>query len=81
MPEEKEEKQEYEPFSEQEKKKILQRHKELVERFNRTLPDSMKVKIDPDLEKKLDGWQGVAGVGIIGVTLIAITALFLRFRP
>lgn len=34
-----------------------------------------------DLEIKLDGWQGVAGVGIIGVTLIAITALFLRFRP
>ena len=54
MPQEKEEKQEYEPFSEQEKKKILERHKELVERFNRTLPDNMKVKFDPDLEKKLD---------------------------
>ncbi|MBP5216990.1 MAG: hypothetical protein J6038_04060, partial [Bacilli bacterium] len=56
MPDEKEKEneQKYQPLTEEEKKKILERHKELVERFNRTLPDNMKVKIDPDLEQKLD---------------------------
>ncbi len=34
-----------------------------------------------NLDIKLDGWPGVTAVGIIGATLIAITALFLKFKP
>ena len=34
-----------------------------------------------NLDIKLDGWPAVAGVSIIGATLVAITALILKFRP
>ena len=34
-----------------------------------------------NLDIKLDGWSGTAAVGIIGATLIAITALFLKLKP
>ena len=33
-----------------------------------------------NLDIKLDGWPGTAAVGAIGVTLIVITALILKFR-
>lgn len=33
-----------------------------------------------NLEINLDGWPGTAAVGIIGATVIAITALILKFK-
>ena len=33
-----------------------------------------------NLDIKLDGWPGTAAVGIVGATLIAITALILKLR-
>lgn len=50
----------YEEFSKEEKDAIIRRHKELVERFNKTLPDNLKVAVDPDLEEKLDDPQTIA---------------------
>ena len=50
----------YKPLSPEEKAEIIALHKELVERFNRSLPDNKKLSIDPNLEKKLDDPKKVA---------------------
>ena len=41
---------------------------------------NIDLKANANLDIKLDGWQAVAGVGVIGATLVAITALWLKFR-
>ena len=41
---------------------------------------NVDLKANANLDIKLDGWPGTAAVGIIGATLIAITALWLKFR-
>lgn len=53
-------KEKYPPFTEQEKKQILNRHRELIAEMNKTLPDEMKLQEDPDLPKKLDDPKNVA---------------------
>ncbi len=44
----------YAPLTEEEKQQVVRRHKELVDRFNQSLPDDKKLTYDPDLEKKIE---------------------------
>ena len=44
----------YKPLTLAEKQAIIARHKALVDKMNETLPQGMKVEVDPDLDKRLD---------------------------
>ena len=44
-----------------------------------THPD-IKLDAHANLDIKLDGWHGVAGVGIICTALVAALGLFLKFK-
>ena len=61
----------YAPFTAEEKKAILERHKKLVEEMNAALPPEMAVAIDPDLEKRLDD-PATVGIYRIGQEMEAI---------
>lgn len=50
----------YPPLSEKEKKEIIARHKDLVEKFNAVLPEGQKVSYDKNLSQKLNDPNEVA---------------------
>lgn len=54
MPIEVQGKSKYPPLTEQEKKEIIARHKDLVDKFNAILPDDQKVSYDKNLLRKLN---------------------------
>ena len=60
MPVKSQGKSKYPPLSEKEKKEIIARHKELVDRFNAILPEGQKVAYDKNLLKKLNDPSEVA---------------------
>lgn len=60
MPVKSQGKSKYPPLSEQEKKEIIARHKDLVDRFNAILPEGQKVSYDKNLLKKLNDPAEVA---------------------
>ena len=64
MPKKEAEAPKYAPLTKEEKQRIMQRHKELVDRMNQTLPDGMKLKYDENLEKRLDDPKEVGLVRI-----------------
>lgn len=50
----------YPPLTDEEKKKIIARHKELVDKMNAVLPEEMRVSYDKNLLKKLNDPEAVA---------------------
>ena len=50
----------YPPLTEEEKRQILSRHRELVDRMNQTLPDEMKLRYDEGLAARLEEEKEVA---------------------
>ena len=60
MPVKSQGKSKYPPLTEKEKKEIIARHKDLVDKFNAILPEGQKVSYDKNLLKKLNDPKEVA---------------------